>query len=243
MELIHIRQTPSTNLYAREAVESGRITGPALIVADKQTAGRGTRGRYWIGLNGNLFATYCLALPRHEKTPHLYVYPIALAIADTVAFLTDRLVTLKWPNDVLVDGAKVSGCLLELAEGPQSRFLLAGIGVNLAAHPEGLGYPATDLSNTGPHDPVDVAQALGKRITHWFDIYAQQAFEAIRSVYWSRRAFAGKPVRIETRDKRTYQGVAEDLANDGALLLRTESGLVRLYAGDIFPLGEAGRRS
>ena len=237
MELIHIRQTPSTNSHACALIEDGRLSCFTAILADEQTQGRGTRGRNWISLSGNLFTSLCLPMGDAFSAPQRLVYPVALAMAETISALTPQKVEIKWPNDILVEGAKVAGCLAELAETPAKQpVFIAGIGINLAAHPRDIAYAAADLSATGPHDRVAVTQRLGHAFLHWADTLAEQGFEPVRAAYWQHLAFTNERIQVRTRHGETLRGVLAALDEDGALILQQGRGSRKILAGDILPL-------
>ena len=133
-EVIKIDSCSSTNDEAK--------TQPfySVILTNYQTNGRGRNGRSWIGEDGNLMAS--IVLPKPENA-YIYSFLISLAIAQSIAFLSPRI---KWPNDVLVDGKKISGILLEICDDK----LIIGFGVNIQSHPKsGLLYDATDLKEHG----------------------------------------------------------------------------------------------
>src|SRR6266853_2881802 len=141
----------STNAEALQLARQGEH-GPLWITADRQTAGRGRRGRAWISPPGNLHASLLLTQPAAaEHWPQLS-FVAALAIHDAVVAVADHLkplLAIKWPNDVLLAGAKFAGILIE-GEGKEEEGAVAiGIGVNCAAHPAGTDYPATDLAAAG----------------------------------------------------------------------------------------------
>src|SRR3974390_3115925 len=140
----------STNEEALRRARAGEA-GPLWITARTQTAGRGRRGRAWVSEPGNLFATLLLTDPAPpESTPQLS-FVAALAVPDALVALAPALaarLALKWPNDVLCDGAKVAGILIE-AEGTRPLVVAVGIGVNCRHHPAGTDHPATDLPAAG----------------------------------------------------------------------------------------------
>ena len=139
----------STNEEARRLAEAGEA-GPLWIVACEQSAGRGRRGREWVSSRGNLFATLLLRPGRAADVCAQLSFVAALATGDAVAsFAPSARIALKWPNDVLLDGHKVAGILLESAGsagGCAVEWLAVGIGMNLANYPAGTDMPATSLA-------------------------------------------------------------------------------------------------
>ncbi|MFW6413335.1 MAG: biotin--[acetyl-CoA-carboxylase] ligase [Oceanicaulis sp.] len=226
----------STNEEAKRRAASGE-RGPVWIVARRQTAGRGRRGRAWTSTDGNLFATGLYRLnARAAETANLS-FAAALAVGDLAASVVDPgLVKLKWPNDVLVDGKKVSGILLESGAHPEGGLWLAvGIGVNLAAHPDDSERPATDLSVHGARlSPEDAVRTLAARFDHWTSKWAASGFAPLREAWLARAHGLGERCTVRL-DAETIEGVFADLAPDGALRLDLPGGGRRfISAGDVF---------
>src|SRR6266849_4732305 len=140
----------STNAEALNLARQGEH-GPLWIVAERQTAGRGRRGRAWISEPGNLFASLLLTAPASpEHWPQLSLVA-ALAVHDAVAEVAaglKPLIAVKWPNDLLLASAKFAGILIE-GEGAEDGVVAIGIGVNCVSHPPITDYPATDLAAAG----------------------------------------------------------------------------------------------
>lgn len=211
-----------------------------------QTAGRGRRGRAWSTESGNLAATLLTTTERTPADAARVSFVAALAVADLiVTYVPPALVKLKWPNDVMVDGRKASGILIESGRRPDRALWLAiGIGVNLATAPTGTERPATALADHLSPDhartptldeavPV-LAAAFARRAALW----DAAGFEAIAAA-WTARADLGRPV-VARLEREIVEGVAEALEPDGALRLRLADGSARrITAGDVFPLDAA----
>lgn len=228
----------STNAQARRVLEGGHdaTTRPVWIRADTQTAGRGRMGRSWSSTYGNLMATYVCApaCERHQLAEMGFV--AGLALHDTLTSLApDSSIALKWPNDVLLEGAKVSGILLETLD-QDMRHVAVGVGVNLDSAPTDTPYPAIALkSATGQHHAPDevlanLAHALLNRQKKW----EADGFAALRSS-WLKRAHGVGDV-IEVRQQQgVLSGVFVDLSSDGRLVVETENdGTVMVSAGDVY---------
>ena len=166
----------------------------------------------------------------------------ALAVRDLAArHVPESLVRLKWPNDVLIAGAKAAGVLIESGRHPAGGLWLGmGIGVNLSSAPDGLDYPATSLAahlaqgvDRAPTQD-EALQILSRGFEHWLGVWERDGFEPVRSE-WTRSA-AGLGQRCVARvGEREIEGVAESMDPDGALVLRLASGeLQRITAGDVF---------
>jgi BirA family biotin operon repressor/biotin-[acetyl-CoA-carboxylase] ligase len=234
----------STNAEALARARAGDH-GPLWITAERQTAGRGRRGRAWVSEPGNLYATLLLTDPSPAERAAELSFVAALAVHDAIVNLAPALagrLALKWPNDVLVDGAKVAGILLEsesIAPGPMA--VAVGIGINCAHHPDGTSHPATDLACAGaPNTPVDLIAALSRtmlaRLTTWD---RARGFAAIRTDWLKRAGGVGGTVRVALAD-RELEGRFEDLDSAGHLMLRLpDHGLIAIAAGDVFPLAQS----
>lgn len=230
----------STNAEARRRADAGEA-GPLWIAARTQTAGRGRRGRNWRTDTGNLAATLLMRTQRSPADAARMSFVAALAVHDLVAaHAQPGTVRLKWPNDVLLGGRKVSGILIESGtlNGGGGLWLAIGIGVNLACAPEGLERPATSLAehHSQGRAPAfeDALDRLAGAFEFWRGTWDAHGFEAIASTWTERAAGIGQPCVVRL-DQETFDGVAEGLDPDGALRLRTAGGeLRRIHAGDVF---------
>ena len=228
----------STNAEARRRAEAGDA-GPVWIMAERQTAGRGRRGRAWSTETGNLAATLLTTtdLPPAEAARFSFVAALAAAdIADS--FVGAGAARLKWPNDVLVFGRKAVGILVESGAIADGRLWLAvGVGVNLVHAPQDLERPAAALAEHmagPPPTPAEALELLAARFEAWRRIWQGDGFGAIATA-WTARAH-GLGERCEAQlAHATLTGVAEGLDTDGALRLRLDGGAVeRITAGDVF---------
>jgi BirA family biotin operon repressor/biotin-[acetyl-CoA-carboxylase] ligase len=208
------------------------------ITADEQTAGRGRRGRVWVSPKGNLMSTLLLKPQRPAAECAQLSFVSAIASADTVAhFAPAAEVKVKWPNDVLANGRKISGILLESASaGGEPYFLAIGIGINLAHFPDGTEFPATSLAALDvPAPPVREALAqLAAHFAKWYEIWRAQGFTPIRDAWLARSANLGGRIRARLTNEET-SGVFEGIDETGALLLRENADRLRtIAAGEVF---------
>lgn len=228
----------STNTLCFERANNGDA-GRLWIRAGEQTEGRGRRGRDWSSPGGNLFASLLLVDP--EPAGRIGELPLvaAVALAEAVdkAAGTLQLVQLKWPNDLLVDGAKLSGILLEaetLSGG--RRAVVIGFGVNCVSHPELSLYQATDLRSLGFQvDAERLFECLSATLAEKLAFWAQpDGFETIRRGWLKRAAHLGKRITVRTAQEE-LNGIFADLDARGHLVLKQDDGGLRtLYAGDVF---------
>jgi BirA family biotin operon repressor/biotin-[acetyl-CoA-carboxylase] ligase len=239
--LVSLDEVGSTNAEAFARARAGE-RGPLWIAARRQTAGRGRRGRAWVSDPGNLYASLLLTDPAPTQRAAELSLVAALAAHDALAeratVLGPRL-KLKWPNDVLCDGAKLAGILVEgetLPGGPLA--VVIGIGVNCAHHPADTAYPATNLATAGALVPSDnlapaLIAAMARRLAEWD---RGENFVAIRAAWLKRAAGLGAPARVRLPE-REVDGIAETLDETGRLVLRLADGSrERIAAGEMFPL-------
>ena len=238
-------QTDSTNADARRRADAGE-TGPLWIVARRQSEGRGRRGRAWDSDAGNLFATLLTTTRKSPAEAAQVTFIAALAVADLLdSWAPASVVTIKWPNDVLLAGQKTSGVLVESGAHPAGGLWLAvGIGVNLIHAPEGTERPATALAHhlrgdvTAPPTVEVAAARLAEAFDVWMTRWETLGFEPILDAWRARTAGLQGPA-VARLGRETVEGVAEGVAADGALKLRLADGSLRLIsAGDVF-FGEA----
>ncbi|WP_029355806.1 biotin--[acetyl-CoA-carboxylase] ligase [Bosea sp. 117] len=236
--VVHFSAIGSTNA---EGLARAEGPAPLWIVAERQTAGRGRRGRPWSSEPGNLYASLLLrdAGPR-ERLPEL-CFVSALALHDAVRAVTgiDPLrIALKWPNDVLVDGGKLAGILLEgttTRDGATATVI--GFGVNCAHAPSDTPYPAASLAAAGfPTAPAALLASLDEAMCGRLAQWNRGAGFADIVDAWSRRTPGiGRPVEVRMGD-RMESGIFEALDATGAMLLRRADGSRQtISAGDVFP--------
>lgn len=217
----------STNDEAKSLIDGGAGEG-ALVWALEQTGGRGRRGRSWASPAGNLYLSFVLkpdvALMRAAEVGFvaaLAVRALALWAAPTA------LVQLKWPNDVLANGAKLSGILLE----PARDALVLGIGVNIASAPTGTPYPAVALSAW--NKALTVEAALERLAAEFHDLYSlwkKEGFLPIRELWLAHARGLGERIRLRLEDKE-IEAVFTGIDEQGALILGNGQ---RILAGDVF---------
>lgn len=223
----------STNDTAKSLTNT-ETGGKYVVTSLRQTGGRGRRGRSWASLEGNLFMS--MAFEAGLKDVGQIVFLVSLSLLETLQNLFPEInICLKWPNDVLVNDCKISGILLEKGEGD---YLVAGIGVNIAAAPqiEGLVYPAQSLADLGfETDRVSLLKAYLQTFDADYELWREQGFETIRARWLDKAKNLGKEilVRMNNGEKK---GVFAGVDENGALLLKCGENIEKIYAGDIFCL-------
>jgi BirA family transcriptional regulator, biotin operon repressor / biotin---[acetyl-CoA-carboxylase] ligase len=231
----------STNAEALALARAGE-RGPLWITAQSQSAGRGRRGSIWVSAPGNLYATLLLSEPSAPEHAPQLSFVAALALHDAIAECAPQLgplLTLKWPNDLLLGAAKVAGILIEGERAPAFAVAI-GIGVNCAAHPDDTPYPATDLAAAGAL--VTLAQAFAvlsaamrRRLAQW---QRGQGFSAIRTDWLKRAAGLGQDIRVRLPE-RELSGRFQGLDDAGRLLVHGPGGVTTVTAGEVFGLDRA----
>lgn len=233
-------QIDSTNLQLKKQAEAGAVEG-TVIVADLQQAGKGRLGRHWQSPAGvNLYLSVLLRpdVPA-QQAPQL-TFLSAVAVATTLESVCGIAAVVKWPNDILVGGAKIAGLLNEMdAETERINFVVLGIGINLnmtaAQFPQDLNYPATSvLLETGqPVDRVSFLGALLKTLDDYYCEFLEQGFTPIRQRWEALCPILGRSV-VVSGGNATMHGVVVGLEADGSLRLQRDHGVIeRIVAGDV----------
>ena len=228
----------STNEEARRLAQAGE-RGPLWIVAGEQTAGRGRRGRSWVSPRGNLSATLLIDPGRPAGECAQLSFVAALATSDAVSALAPGSgIKVKWPNDVLAEGRKIAGILLESASsgGAAPGWLVIGIGINLSAHPPDTEFPATSLPALGVAAPLaeDGLLQLAAAFAKWYEVWRAEGFAPIRDAWLARATGLGTRIRARLQNGE-LTGVFEGIDMSGALLLRETQDRVRaIAAGEVF---------
>ncbi len=223
----------STNAEGLRLAREGEH-GPLWVTARSQTAGRGRRGRTWVSEPGNLYTSLVLTDPSPPDRRAELSFVAALALHDAVGAripgVSSRLL-LKWPNDLLIDGCKFAGILIE-GEGNAA---VIGIGVNCAHHPSGTDFPATDLASAGLRaSPEKVFEALSSAMAQRLAQWDRGAgFVAIRAEWLKRAANLGHDIKVAVTEG-TRVGRFETVDDRGCLVLRLPNGATEtIAAGDV----------
>ncbi|MSO53637.1 MAG: biotin--[acetyl-CoA-carboxylase] ligase [Rhodospirillales bacterium] len=236
--LIALDTIGSTNEEAKRLAATGTEHG-TVVWARAQTAGKARRGRRWVSEPGNL---YCSFLLRPDCAANIALqasFIAAVALAETLSGLLDPSVHVacKWPNDVLVDGRKVAGILLETStRRPGSvDWLVVGVGVNIAHYPSDAETPATSLAvaGRGDLDPLAVLKVFAGRLASWLDRWKEQGFAPVRGRWLEYARGIGETVTVRLADE-SIEGIFVGLDSDGALMLAQGAATRRVSSGDVF---------
>ncbi len=239
----YFEEIASTNTHSRSLADGGALEGE-VVIAEAQSAGRGRLGRRWVSPQfANLYVSFVLRPKLAPAEVPQITLLAAVALADTIETFVPVAPTIKWPNDILVEGRKLAGILTEVsctAEGVD--YVVLGIGIN-------LNYPVEMMPQEIRHRATSVLQLTGtpvrresvlKRLIHDLDrCYGELedfGFAPLAVRWQARFGLRNRRVRVELLDQSVI-GVARGIDRDGALLLQDESGaLQRIIAGDVIPV-------
>jgi BirA family biotin operon repressor/biotin-[acetyl-CoA-carboxylase] ligase len=233
-----VAETGSTNADLLAQIDTLRCA--TLLIAEKQTAGRGRAGRVWYSAPGATL-TFSLAWKFNRSIQELAGLPLAVGVALAHALDSFDVTTqLKWPNDLLRDGKKLGGTLIETAADKQSpqngMWTVIGIGLNLAM-PEDLAAhidrPVTAAPELAGRDRSEVMAVLLSSLSESLTVFDEQGFKAFMKRWNALHAYAGETVTVQDRDRILYQGTAIGADPAGCLLLDTDNGRVAVMAGDV----------
>lgn len=228
----------STNTTAFELAREGAFHGD-VVIAEAQTQGKGRRGRGWASTPGKNLT--CSVVLRPEVAPQRAAELTLLGAVALAETLVEAGVPalIKWPNDVLVNGRKVAGVLTELsADVERVQFVVLGVGVNLNAAkadwPPDVAEAATSvmLERGAPVPRALFAAALFTRLERWLERWSNEGFEPLRAAWKARSATLGHEVLVR-EERRELRGMAEDIDDTGALLVRVGTQVERVLAADV----------
>ncbi len=223
--MLTVAETGSTNadLLAADAGEG------VWLRAERQTAGRGRQGRDWSSPTGNLYASTVVRLQPGDPSAATLALVAAVALREAVG-----LGTIKWPNDLLIDGAKVAGILLERA----GDAVVAGFGVNIVTAPELPDRATTTLHVHGLRTgPGELAERLAAGFAAWLARWREPGLGAVADAWAAYAHPTGAELSVNLPDGSRIGGRFDGIVADGALALRLASGERRIiHAGDVFQL-------
>lgn len=215
-KLVSFDKIPSTQTYALGLVSRGAAHDHTIIMANAQSAGRGRYRRTWISHHGNLYASFIFSAD--ERDPRLS-YVVAVAVADTLLSFGVHA-KIKWPNDILIDGKKVCGILIEYA----GNFVIVGIGINIKTNPTIPEYPTTRLDNYVHIDRNSLLNKLMRNLDRW----RCTEFASVRARWMDMAAGLNRMVKYRG-DMVELIGINEN----GALVLRDKTRYILAYGDEI----------
>ncbi len=251
-EVHYLEETDSTNRVAFELAREGAASGVA-VIAERQSAGRGRLGRtFFSPAHRNLYTSIVLRPDITIAEAPTLILASAIGVAEAVAASLEDIgrVEIKWPNDVLIDGLKTSGILMEMnAEATKVDFVILGIGVNLNVDreqlPEEFRARATSLAAASgkPVDRIAFTRRLYGILEDVFDQHAQNGFTSLRGRFDSWFRMPGRSVEVHGMTGESLAGTVRGIAGDGALEVeRADGSLERVIAGDVTLSGDGAPR-
>lgn len=230
-----LQECPSTNAELLSRAEAGAASG-SVVVAETQTAGRGRQGRQWISAPDDSLTFSLLWRFAPGTSPAGLSLAIGLAVAQAlhkVGAGGTAPIQLKWPNDLLKDGRKLGGILVELVPGAPHAAVI-GIGLNLrlpAGMPAGLAAQSAALENTG--DANALLAIILVELLAVLTAFATGGFAALRDGWRTRHAFEGKPICLLSDFAPPRHGICRGVDMDGALLLEADGRIERILSGEV----------
>jgi BirA family biotin operon repressor/biotin-[acetyl-CoA-carboxylase] ligase len=227
-----VSETGSTNDDLASLAREGAGEG-IWLRAERQTGGRGRQGREWHSPPGNLYASTLVRLRPGDPPAPTLALVAAVALHEAVsAFAGGTAIEIKWPNDLMVAGAKLSGILLERLDDA----VIVGFGVNLAEHPDQTERPSTSLAALGgAPDPTVFLEALAAGFGRWLRLWREEGLGTIRERWLAGAHPPGTALSTHTASGAWVDGVFDGLDEGGALRLRLADGSSRvIHAGDVF---------
>ena len=226
------KELDSTNSQA-EIISSQISPGCKFVVtADNQIQGRGRLGRKWVSSVGNLYFSQCIEVPLNKLGQVIFV--VSLSLAETIKSYNNKLcVEIKWPNDVLLDGAKVSGCLLEKGA---DEYLIIGTGVNIFSLPNigNTAYNITSIKNAGINTDKNEFLIRYLRVFNKnYDLWENKGFQVVKDKWLSFAKGIGNNICVKGINSET-SGIFLGVDENGLLLLKRCDTIEKIYAGDIF---------
>lgn len=237
--LVTRKRVTSTNDALRALADNGAPEG-TILVAKSQSAGRGRYGRSWQSPPGNLYLSLLLRPDCPPMQALQLGFVAGVALGDAISTLVPKSVSVqhKWPNDILLDGRKLAGILLESGTTANAKldWLVIGMGVNVANAPQDMAFPATALTAHGcTLDPSDLIALIAHTLSRWIDRWRKDGFAPVRSAWYVRAYRRGQSVQVRFEDG-AKSGLFVGLDDDGAMLLQTANGVrERLSYGAVFP--------
>jgi BirA family transcriptional regulator, biotin operon repressor / biotin---[acetyl-CoA-carboxylase] ligase len=238
-EVVYKETIESTNTHAFRLALEGAPEGTC-VIAETQKSGKGRLNRQWFSPSGrNLYVSVILRPQVHPSKVAPITFLSSLAVYDTIESLAGQKPTLKWPNDVLMNGRKLCGTLLELStEAELVRFVVVGIGFNInmkgSEIEEGLRQKATSLfvETKKSYERAYVCGTLLTNLEAHYKVFTAHGEGTILDLWQERAGLNGKHVEIVQMGER-YSGIVEGIDRDGGMLLRTDGVVKKIIAGDV----------
>lgn len=244
-ELIYLDSVDSTNNKIKELAKLGYVNG-TIVVADKQTAGRGRRGRVWESPEGTSIYMSALLRPQIEPShASMLTLVAALAVSEAITKLTDAQVKIKWPNDIVMNGKKICGILTEMSVLPDGDFyIVVGIGINAYAEdfPEEIRNVATSIFlQTGKKvNRADLVECVWEKFEEYYEIFQKtENLEQLMDGYNKKLANIDQQVKVlDPADE--FEGIAKGITEKGELIVDTKEERKLISSGEVSVRGIYG---
>ena len=234
IELVVLDEVDSTSSEAARRLDAGE-SGEFAVMAVRQTAGRGRQGRSWVSPAGNLHLSVALLPELDASRSGELAFVAAVAVRRAIAQWHPRgTLWLKWPNDILIDGAKLCGILVEnRIDDARVSASIIGIGVNVASSPAGMAYPVVSLAECGVDADVHaLATAILRQLEAVRILWSARGFDPVASEWTGAAWRHDLPVTVDDGAGRTT-GIFVGLSDRGALRLRTDRGVSEISSGSL----------
>ena len=234
----HLESVGSTNEVLVELAREGDA-GKLWLTAGEQTRGKGSRGRDWESVPGNLYASLLLRDPCPKKLQHQLTFVAALSASSALERASDHKarISLKWPNDLFLEGKKCGGILLESGEFKRLPYVIIGMGINCVSYPEQTLHPSTSLKNEGfEMDPMKLFDELSAEFARQLEFWdGGENFDGVRERWLERAHGSGKQVTVEIPGAETIEGRFASIDAQGYMVVETSDGkMKKISTADIF---------
>ncbi len=226
---VYLKETASTNEDAKKLIDSENEYLNYVISAEQQTSGKGRYDRVWQSPVGNLYCSFIV----ENKDASYHSFVAAVATIETIREICPSIeISCKWPNDVLVEGAKISGILLEVYKDA----LIIGIGVNILSSPSSAHYKTACLRDFDCDiSSEDLLAVLAGKLSENTSLLKNTGFETVRKKWVEFAHNIGKEIQVNLINEST-KGIFKGISEQGALLIDTGDEIKKIMAGDVFYL-------
>lgn len=235
-QLIQYESIDSTNLEAHRYLEKNSVSNPIWLIAEQQTSGRGRMGSSWVSAKGNLFSTLIYPIVWDLKILPMLSCLVALAVHETISFYINSTnkIQIKWPNDILINNAKISGVLIENALSGNKKYSIIGIGINVVSSPQLVDYE-TSYINQYLNDKTDVSKVflnLKNNLEEKLNNYSEVNIDDIRLEMLSKSWKFNEKIQFIS-NSLSGSGIFEGISDNYEILIRTDTDQIKLNSGEL----------
>ncbi len=235
-EIINYDVIDSTNLESKRLIEKEKIVSPTWIIANKQTAGKGRGDKNWVSQEGNLLASLVLPIDFPLNRLPFLSCVVALSLHQCISKLitNNKLLRIKWPNDILYADAKLSGTLIDNFLSKSKNFSIIGIGINIAHHPMIEGRKTTSLNSIAKKSVIamDLIKPLTSNLSEYLEKLINNSEALLIDEYKIKCWNYNKKVKFITND-RVLEGTLIDISKDFEIIINANNHNFRLNAGEL----------